>query len=103
MRLHLIQDGGPFKEEILVNRFPFVVGRHMGCDHQLHHPMVSRRHCRFDRHGNRVSVTDLASSNGTYLNGKPVRGTVALRNGDEVSLACLSFRVTVDATQEARV
>lgn len=95
MKLHLIQDGGPFADKVLVNRFPFVIGRHMACDHQLYHPMVSRRHCRLDRQGDRLIICDLASSNGTFVNGHPIRHSAPLRDGDLVSVACLSYRVSM--------
>jgi len=100
MKIHLIQDGGPFKDEVLIDHFPFVLGRHMACDHQVYHPMVSRRHCRFDRQGDRVIVCDLASSNGTYLNGQPIRQSAPLSDGDQISVACLSYRVSVAENSE---
>ncbi len=36
---------------------------------RLDHPTVSSRHCKVHRHGGRLLLTDLGSTNGTWLNG----------------------------------
>jgi CheY-like chemotaxis protein len=56
---------------------------------------VSRRHAMISTHGNRVSICDLNSSNGTYLNGgrlEPGRD-YRLRHGDHLHLGKLELRV----------
>jgi len=47
-------------------------------------PDVSRHHARIDVDGNGVSIIDLDSKNGTFVNGKRVRDRVALREGDQI-------------------
>ena len=42
---------------------------------------VSRAHCRIDVGGDEVSVTDLNSTNGTFVDNKRLSGTVALPHG----------------------
>ena len=42
---------------------------------------VSRAHCRIDVAGDEVSVTDLNSTNGTFVDNKRLSGTVALPHG----------------------
>jgi predicted component of type VI protein secretion system len=49
-------------------------------------PSVSREHARVVRTGDCVEVTDLGSSNGTFVNGERVSGTRRLRPGDELCL-----------------
>jgi len=93
MKVKLVQDTLPHADNIEIDRFPFVLGRHIECDHQLYHPMVSRKHCLIDWAGEEVIVADLASSNGTYVNGQPVHEATPVHDGDEISLACLSYRV----------
>jgi len=97
--------GGEDAEIIAVDQFPCVVGRHHGCDRRIHSPLVSRRHCRFSLRDDRVWVEDLGSLNGTFLNGKPVRGPRPLAEGDRLDLAglpclCLS-RLPDEAAAEA--
>ena len=58
-------DGVPARVELGVN--PVVIGRIPGCDMVLNNTRVSKRHCRIERMGNAILVTDLASTNGTYL------------------------------------
>jgi pSer/pThr/pTyr-binding forkhead associated (FHA) protein len=89
--------------EVVVQRFPFVIGRRTKSDYRLMLPFVSRRHCRFTRTGDRVLVQDLESYNGTFVNGKRVRNPLPLRDGDELSLGHCSFRVSmVHDTTEVR-
>ncbi len=69
-----------------------VLGRLAGVDWVVDDPSVSRRHARVAREGEAWLVEDLASSNGTLLNG--VRGQrLALHPGDLVTLGAVAFDV----------
>ncbi len=70
------------RAEIVVERFPFVLGRHTECDATLLSRRVSRRHCQFFQRGPEVWVEDLNSHNGTHLNERPIRQAEALHDGD---------------------
>ncbi|HEX4960500.1 MAG TPA: ATP-binding cassette domain-containing protein [Thermoanaerobaculia bacterium] len=61
-----------------------LVGRTPDNDLPIDHPLISRRHARFERSGARWTVTDLGSTNGTYVNGARITGPAALRIGDVV-------------------
>lgn len=50
-------------------------------------PEVSRLHARVERHGNSTLLTDLNSSNGTFVNGSRIVGTVELFDGDVLGFA----------------
>lgn len=96
MTLHLIQTGPvPFADHVVVDHFPFILGRSSSCDHQVYHPMVSRRHCEVMAEDNGLAIHDLRSSNGTYVNGHRVRELAVLHDGDEINLGCVSYRVAV--------
>jgi DNA-binding winged helix-turn-helix (wHTH) protein len=58
-------------------------------------PSVSRRHARIRVEGDRATVRDLGSKNGTLVNGEPVDGDRALADGDEVQIgrARMTFHV----------
>src|SRR5947209_2755174 len=43
---------------------------------------VSRRHCLIERQGGRVTISDLGSHNGTFVNGVPVKERL-LAHGDQ--------------------
>ena len=47
---------------------------------------VSRRHCTVENSGFTVTVTDLESVNGTFVNGKAVVRRAVLQAGDELSV-----------------
>jgi hypothetical protein len=57
---------------------------------------VSRQHIRITRINDMVYVTDLGSSNGTFLNGRALAPNYGrlLRNGDELWLGRLKMRVS---------
>lgn len=56
-------------------------------DIQVNHPSVSRSHLEvFIDPENNVFITDLQTSNGTFVNGNPVFGTYLLKEGDILKL-----------------
>jgi Domain of unknown function (DUF1707)/FHA domain len=77
--------------EMLPLQFPrgsgtfFSIGRDTGCDLAIADITVSRVHARLDRTADGWLLTDLASTNGTRVNGWRVRGQVPVKAGDLVS------------------
>ena len=63
-----------------------LVGRTPDNDLPIDHPLISRRHARFERSGARWTITDLGSTNGTYVNGARLSGSRVLTTGDVVDL-----------------
>ena len=80
-------------EEILIDHYPFIVGRERSNDGPLPLAFVSRQHCRFTLEDNIVFVRDLESYNGTYVNGRRISQATPVRNGDEISVSPLAFHV----------
>ena len=62
----------------------------------LHDERVSRRHARFSAVGDRIFVEELNSTNGTRLNGEPLKPfrPVAVRPGDTLRLGGIEFSVS---------
>jgi len=86
------EDGGFLAEIVLpdgrrvtIGSEPVVVGRLPECDVVLADSNVSRRHAEFRRKDDGVFVTDLGSTNGTRVNGAPIREQL-LASGDEVAV-----------------
>ena len=91
-----------------------VVGRAQGTgvDVDIPDPSISKRHCMFVPDDGAVNVTDCASTNGTAVNGAPVRGRAAVRlcGGEIVTLGRLEltfetaagFAVLVSGLEGAR-
>jgi pSer/pThr/pTyr-binding forkhead associated (FHA) protein len=93
----LLQTSWPLGDnrQIAVQRFPFVIGRRTDADCSLTLAFVSRRHPRFTRIGDQVSVQDLKSYNGTFVNGKQASRALPVQDGDELMLGPCSFRVSM--------
>jgi FHA domain len=54
---------------------------------------ASAEHCVLTFRGRAWYVEDLASTNGTYLNGAPVKGTSSVGYGDEIQVGEVRFRL----------
>ena len=82
------------KRHIELNQFPCTVGKMAGCvDYVLADNSVSRIHARFDRQGDKVLLTDMNSTNGTFKNGLRMQPqeTVEIEPGDEVRFGNLNY------------
>ena len=69
-----------------VNRLPFVLGRGSESDLRLDDKGVSRRHIQLSIQNGAVIATDMGSTNGTLVNGAPLRSPVVLTNGSLLRL-----------------
>lgn len=83
-----------------VDNDPFLIGRGSDCDIVLPERQVSRHHVKITRENQQFFLHDLASKNGTHLNGVQVTGTAPLQDGDEIQIAlCVKLLfVGTDAT-----
>lgn len=72
-----------------------VVGRDGSCDFVIDSPKISGRHCQLRFAGDRVEVTDLGSSNGTFVGDDRVRvqGTVAVFPGQSVFMSTVPLPI----------
>jgi serine phosphatase RsbU (regulator of sigma subunit)/pSer/pThr/pTyr-binding forkhead associated (FHA) protein len=68
-----------------------ILGRHPECDIVLEAAAVSRQHARIVNVGGNYFVEDLASRNGTYLNGRVVVNRQPLAENDEIQICDLVF------------
>ncbi len=60
-------------EDILINQFPFIIGKNRkGVNYRLDEPSVSRFHARFFLTNENITIIDLGSTNGTYVNGEKI-------------------------------
>jgi hypothetical protein len=68
-----------------------VIGRAKGVAIRLSDPLVSGRHARVAPEGDGVSLEDLGSTNGTFVNGAQLSAPALLRNGDRIRLGDSEF------------
>src|ERR1700679_4187456 len=74
---------GSIRRTIVVDRFPFVIGRSPQCDLALRQSCVSRNHATITQEGEQFVLEDSNSRHGTFVNGDPIlRHT--LRAGDRI-------------------
>lgn len=69
------------------------LGRHDDCVVRIKSSQVSRQHCEVFDVGGKLTVRDLGSSNGTFVNGKRVTGQQTLKVGDELTVGAVTLRV----------
>ncbi|MEM9416148.1 MAG: FHA domain-containing protein [Planctomycetota bacterium] len=72
-----------------------IVGRKANCDLRIPLTSVSRQHCQISVDGEKISVKDLGSSNGTYHNSVRVQ-EASLSAGDELVVGPVVFTLVVD-------
>lgn len=78
-------DSGPQAgHEFIIRKQSITVGRALDNDLVLDSADVSRRHARLDVNGQLLTLTDLESTNGTKVNGRPITSR-AIAVGDQVS------------------
>jgi pSer/pThr/pTyr-binding forkhead associated (FHA) protein len=85
------------KDGRVVDLFPLLqenslVGRESG-DLVIEDEEASAEHCQIQKIGERYHVIDLASTNGTFVNGERVNN-VKLSVGDEIRIGSVTFRFT---------
>jgi pSer/pThr/pTyr-binding forkhead associated (FHA) protein len=77
----------------------YVLGRDTRCALRVPDGQVSRQHCEFEVRDDGVSVRDLGSSNGTYVNTSRVE-RAQLRAGDLIAIGPLVLVVRLDGDPE---
>src|SRR4051794_9570738 len=78
-----------------------VVGRQKGCDLRIPSAEVSRRHCILSTQKGYLTVEDLESANGTYVNDQLIAGKQAVRPGDRITIGPVTFLAEYQLTQAA--
>jgi len=91
--------GAEAGRELPIDQAGVTVGRSADNDLVIDAPDVSRRHARIERHGRRLRIVDLNSTNGTRVNGITV-SVSDLSAGDEIMFG--EQRVQVVAREGAR-
>jgi pSer/pThr/pTyr-binding forkhead associated (FHA) protein len=85
-RLEFFQNGSNELHRVTIEHSPFSIGRCETSDLRIDSAEVSREHAQIYRRGNIWTIRDLGSTNGTQVNGKPVRESF-LSDGDILAIA----------------
>lgn len=81
---------------------PHLIGREDGCDVVIASDTVSRRHASVSVHNGTISVRDLGSSNGTWLDGAQVTDG-EWKTSQELRIGPARFRVEPEASEQDTV
>jgi pSer/pThr/pTyr-binding forkhead associated (FHA) protein len=102
MKLSLVVlTAGTSKGKIIpIPRSPFVIGRDAKCHLRPASAMVSNRHCTLEIREGKVYVTDLGSTNGTFINEDRLEKDAAreLRNTDRLMIGPLAFESRIESS-----
>jgi pSer/pThr/pTyr-binding forkhead associated (FHA) protein len=74
----------------------FLIGRDPQCHLRPASALISKRHCAIVTKGDKAFVRDFDSTNGTSINGQPVKGEVELKDGDRLLVGPLEFRTVLE-------
>src|SRR4051794_11091634 len=77
---------GPSQGQRVELATELTLGRSPSCDIPLEDPKVSRRHARVFLRGGQARIRDLASRNGTTVNGETVTGEALLLPADRIQV-----------------
>jgi len=77
-------------------------GRSPDCDQVLKFPMISWEHARMIRTGSSITLEDLDSMNGTFVNGRAIHRPTLVTSGDTISLGSFDFVLTPEGSLKKR-
>lgn len=92
--LLIVKEDGT-SQEIHLRKPRLVVGRESDCELRIPLPSVSRQHCEFVLEDGKITVRDLGSSNGTYVNKERVEES-ELSAGDLIAVGPAVFALILD-------
>jgi DNA-binding winged helix-turn-helix (wHTH) protein len=86
-------------QEVPLRDGELVAGRDAAVEIRLPSPRVSRRHARFVVNETAVTVEDLGSKNGTFVNGTRTMGRVVLKDLDQIRMGPFTFVLSCTASR----
>jgi pSer/pThr/pTyr-binding forkhead associated (FHA) protein len=74
-----------------VTRHSLLIGRSLGADVRIDEQAVSNEHARLEQTDAGITLLDLGSTNGTYVNGKRLVHATLLAGGDSIRMGATTF------------
>lgn len=100
LSLMVLNAGKASGQLIPINLAQFIIGRDPQCNLRPASALISKRHCAILVRNGKVFLRDFESTNGTFLNEKPVKGEVPIRNEDLLRCGPLQFKVVLQAVED---
>src|SRR5438046_1046998 len=101
MDVRLVVEQGRRRKSFTLSSTSAVIGRGRGNTVRIPSAEVSRRHCRLRIKDGLVTVEDLNSVNGTFVNGALVEGKQTAGPGDRLEVGPVTFVVEYEITPAA--
>lgn len=92
--------GGNAGKEIPIPVPRFLIGRSDECHLRPKSDAISRNHCAILVHEEEVTIRDLNSRNGTFINDERIADERALKTGDKLRIGKLEFEVLIKTTKK---
>lgn len=92
----IVNPSTPQAWEIPLSDGVITLGRDESNTYPIQHDSISGTHCQVERRENLVTLRDLGSTNGSFVEGQPV-SEVVLRDGQLIRLGDVEFRFQADA------
>jgi pSer/pThr/pTyr-binding forkhead associated (FHA) protein len=96
LSLLVLNEGKASGQAVPVKLSQFIIGRDPQCQLRPASALISKRHCAILTKANKYLIRDFDSTNGTFLNDKPVKGERELKNDDILKVGPLTFRVSIE-------
>jgi pSer/pThr/pTyr-binding forkhead associated (FHA) protein len=77
--------------EYFIDKDEFVIGRASDCDLMVNENTISGRHAKINKVGDHFEISDLKSTNGTYVNGVRI-DRKPIRTDDKIKIDVIEFR-----------
>lgn len=86
-------NGGAVGRRYMLDMDTVVIGRSLDSDIAVSESSVSRHHARLNIRGKSISIEDLGSANGTFINDEKVVGQVPMKDQDMLRLGTIIFKL----------
>ena len=86
--------------ELLSQKNSVTIGRSPEADIIIKDNIVSRKHARVFKSGNKYYIEDLNSTNGVFVNGKKVKGKTVISFHDEIRIGFHLFKLNADLNED---
>lgn len=101
MNVRLVVEQGGRRTVMKLRPPAAVLGRARGNTVRIPSAEVSRRHCRLLLKDGLVTLEDLDSANGTFLNGRRIKAPETVHPGDAIEVGPVTFVVEYELTTDA--
>lgn len=96
-----VEGRGTKRRLVAVSSKGLLIGRDQGCRLRLGSPQVSKRHAAIERRKDGIFLIDLGSTNGTFLNGQPLRSQARMiKDGDRIQIGPIVCKLVVGPRPE---